>query len=159
MLYLDIFLAAGGAIIDLDVTFPILFVIFFIVLIILTTLVFNPLFAVIDERRRVVEGAMEESKKLRKEANIKKQQYESRVAEIKREAGDERENMRSKTRRAENDILEKGKSDAQSTIEGARGALDTQVEQARTGLQDEAQKLGEMLAEKILSQLASGGKP
>lgn len=159
MLLLDMVLASGGAIIDLDITFPILVVIFFVVLVILTTLVFNPLFAVLDERRRSVEGAMDESKKLRKEANVKKQEYESRVAEIKREAGDERETMRSKARRAENEILEKGKAESTKTIEDARGALESQVQQARSGLESESQKLGEMLADRILSQLSSGGKP
>jgi F-type H+-transporting ATPase subunit b len=152
-------IAAGGSIIDLDVTFPILIGIFFVVLILLTTLIFNPLFAVIDERRKAVEGAIDESKVLKKDANAKKMEYDDRVATIKREAGDEREDMRQKARKAENEILEKGKKEAQERIVGARTAMASEVEQARRSLDGEARKLGELLADRILGQIVQGGKP
>jgi F-type H+-transporting ATPase subunit b len=149
--------ASGGSIIDLDVTFLILFGLFFVVMLILTTLLFKPMFAVLDERRRAVEGATQESKKLRKEANIKKQEYEDRVAEVKREAGDERESMRLEARKAENEILEKGRADAQKSIDEARGALSAQIEEARKSLDAESSRLGETLAERILGQISGGG--
>ncbi len=159
MMHLDIVMASGGSIIDLDVTFLILVGIFFVVMIVLTTLIFNPMFAVIDARRKAVEGAMEDSKKLRKEANVKKEEYDARIAEIKRRAGDEREAMRTAARKAEGEILDRGKTDAQKTLDEARDALASQIAEARSSLVAESRKLGEALADRVLGQIAAGGKP
>ncbi len=159
MFLLDYLVAAGGSIIDLDATFFILLGIFFLTLFVLTTMLFNPLFAVLDARRKAVEGAISESRTLGREADAKKVEFERKVLEIKREAGEEREELRREARRAEAEILEKGKTDALRTVEGARAELEKEIAQVRGGLDAEAQRLGQALADRILSNLGTGGRP
>jgi len=158
MFVLDSIMGSGGSIIDLDATFFFLVGLFFITLLMLTTLLFNPLFAVLDERRKAVEGASDEARRLRKEAGRKQEQYESRVASVKREAGEERETMRQKSRKAEAEILEKGRSEAQAILEDARSSLQSEIDAARTNLDAEAEKLGSDLADRVLVAIGPGGK-
>lgn len=159
MFLLDCTVAAGGSIIDLDATFFILVAVFFVTLFVLTTMLFNPLFAVLDARRKAVEGAIEESKVLGREADAKKVEFESKVQEVKREAGAEREELRREARRAENEILERGKADASRTVEGARAELKREIAQARGSLDTESQRLGQALADRILGSIGAGGRP
>ena len=159
MFLLDCMVAAGGSIIDLDATFFILIGIFFLTLFVLTTMLFNPLFAVLDARRKAVEGAIGESKSLGREADAKKVEFEKKVQDVKREAGMEREELRREARKAEAEILEKGKADALKTVEDARAGLDREISQVRSGLDAESQRLGQMLADRILGSLGPGGRP
>jgi len=159
MFPLDCLVAAGGSIMDLDATFFMLIVIFFVTLFVLTTMLFNPLFAVLDARRKAVEGAIEDSKTLGRDADAKKVEFESKVKEIKREAGEEREELRREARRAEAEILEKGKADSLKTVEDARAELDREISRVRIGLDAESQRLGQVLADRILGSLGTGGRP
>ncbi|MBW2262150.1 MAG: ATP synthase F0 subunit B [Deltaproteobacteria bacterium] len=136
-----------------------LIVIFFVTLFVLTTMLFNPLFAVLDARRKAVEGAIEDSKTLGRDADAKKVEFESKVKEIKREAGEEREELRREARRAEAEILEKGKADSLKTVEDARAELDREISRVRIGLDAESQRLGQVLADRILGSLGTGGRP
>ena len=159
MFPLDCLVASGGSIIDLDATFFILIGVFFLTLFVLTTMLFNPLFAVLDARRKAVEGAIGDSRTLGREADAKKSEFEKKVQEIKREAGEEREELRREARRAEADILEKGKADALKTVESARAELEREISQVRGGLDTESQRLGQVLADRILGSIGSGGRP
>ncbi len=159
MFLLVCLVASGGSIIDLDATFFILIGIFFLTLFVLTTMLFNPLFAVLDARRKAVEGAIAESRTLGREADAKKVEFEKRVQEVKREAGEEREGLRRTARRVEAEIIEKGKADALKTVENARAELQREVSQVRGGLDAESQRLGQALADRILGALGTGGRP
>jgi F0F1-type ATP synthase membrane subunit b/b' len=154
MFALDFVLAAGGSIIDLDATFFILVGLFFVAMLVLSTLLFNPVFKVLDARRSATEGAMEESRMLAREAEEKRREYEKLLQEIKSKAAADREAMRIESRRSEAEALERGKKDANAIIEDARVSLRSEIDQTRKNLEDDVRMLGEALAAKVLGALA-----
>ena len=154
---LDCILGAGGSIIDLDVTFFIVVGIFFLTMLVLSTMLFKPIFAVLDARRLATEGAAEESKTLGKDAEAKRKEYEKRVLDIKHGATEDREAMRIAARKTENEILEAGRVDCEKILGDARVGTERHVKEARVKLDAEAETIATMLVDRVLGA-AKGGR-
>ncbi len=154
---LSILAAGGGSIIDLDVTVFILVGIFFLALLVLSNLLFKPIFAVLDARRLATEGAAEESKTLGRDAESKRREYEKRVLEVKREATKEREAMRLGARKSEAEILEAGRVDCEKILGASREGTERHVKDARARLDSEAESIAASLVERLLGA-AKGGR-
>lgn len=145
--------AAGGLEIFPDLGRLVLLILLFLLLIPpAQALVFRPLLRVLDERIERMQGARKQAARIAAEAHRLAEEYAQSRAEVRAEAEAERRAHLEEAKRQQAELLRQTRSQVEAELEQARGEIRGAVEQARGSLRDEAQELGQMLAERLLGR-------
>ena len=139
-----------AGLVDLDISLALQAGLFLIVLIVLPPLVFKPLVARIEERDARTEGARAEAKKVRHEADVKVQDYETRTAQAKRDALDERAKVRADAQKQAAALVASARAESAVRVDAGLTAQRQQAEAARLQLKDDAATLGGQIARKLV---------
>ena len=143
--------ATEGGLFDLDATLPLMAVQVVLLTFILNSLFFSPVGRVVEER----EGYVTTS---RAEAKQKLAQAERLEADLKEQLKDARLSAQKLIQEAEQDsdklyreALAAATADANATREKARREIDAQRESAMSQLQSDADKLGDLIVDRLLA--------
>jgi F-type H+-transporting ATPase subunit b len=118
----------------------------------LKSLVFDRFLANIDARHQRTRGALEESAKLREQAEQLVADYELEMAKIRREAAALGEQIRRQGEEAERDIVETARREASETLAAARARIAQEADAAKRALEAEVGALSDRVLESLLKR-------
>lgn len=138
--------------ISLDITFIYQLVVYFILLIILNKFLFKPVFAVLEERKKRTEGALEEADDAEKKVVDGFADYDLQLKEVAIKGQEERAALRQEASKTEQTLLEEARTEAQAELEASRVKLKDSLTSATSTLTDESKGLSRSVVEKLLGR-------
>jgi F-type H+-transporting ATPase subunit b len=135
----------------------VIWVIFFVLLltIVLERLLFKPLLRVMEERARAIRSARELAERSASEARAAAAEFDRKTVEARAELYKQMDDMRRTAMDERTAIMTRTRAEAEAEIAAASAKLQTEAEEARRRLSDEAETLGAAIAERILGRRAS----
>ncbi len=151
-----VLLAAKGhappPLIDIDLTVVIQFIIFLVLLILLTKLVFKPFLEIMRERSENIEGAREKATVLDSEADEKLSSYEEQVKSARKDAAEVRGKYRDEGEAKAKEILSGARAKTDAKISAAREKTEQSVKAAQSALKKQADEVAKSIASKLLGR-------
>jgi F-type H+-transporting ATPase subunit b len=143
---------SGGSVVDLDATVLFQLAAFLLLFVVLRSLLFKPMAALLQERERCTEGDVKEAHRRQAEAEQKMAEYARKLDRIRAKASEEREVLRAEGRTREQEVLAAARREAADLIQKGRESMTRQVAQAREVLDRDIQTLGREIAGRILGR-------
>lgn len=143
---------AAPPLIDVDGTVLIQFVLFVIMLIVLSRLLFRPYLNMRAERGKGIEGARHEAETMEHRAEAIVTDYDARMTRAKMRGGEERTKLRSEAAVYERQVLGAARDESHKALAEARGQVQTQAAAAKKSLETQAGVLARQMAKKILGR-------
>jgi F-type H+-transporting ATPase subunit b len=145
----SLLVASSRSIIDVDATFFVQVLLFFLCFLMLRALVFKPILRLIDERRAQTEGVRLASKESARLADIEQKRVTRQVQDTKMEAAAERERARLTAKRREQELLRKARDDASRLMDDARERTRKERERVAAEIDREADGIGAEMANRL----------
>src|SRR5208283_3631977 len=120
-----------------------------------TFLVYRPLSAVLAERRRRTEGAMEKARADIAAAEARTADYEQRLREARQKIFKSQEVRRQQASQSRAQAVQQARTRAQEQVKQARAALEGDKQQAMAGLESGASRLATEIVRTVLRPMAS----
>jgi F-type H+-transporting ATPase subunit b len=136
----------------LDYTVVYQMIIFLIVWVILTRVLFRPYLKLIEERERRTAGTEHESADLAREGERLKAQYEERVTQAQAAALAAKEAILDEARQQRDQLISRAREEAASILEQVRQEIDRQVEKEKQLASAEVAVIAQNLAGKVLGR-------
>jgi F-type H+-transporting ATPase subunit b len=143
---------APPPLIDIDGTLIVQFVLFLIMLIVLTRVLFRPYLSLRDARHKGIEGARHEAEQLTERAGQVNADYEGQLVKARQRGNEERQKLRTEGAAHERQVLGAARDEAGKALETARARIASESAAARTQLQTEATTLSRQIVTKILGR-------
>lgn len=144
--------AAGGVVIDFDLTFIIQMLFFLALVVALKPLLFDPLLKVFEAREERTEGAKDSARQMQNEAGALLERYEAELLRVNAVAAEERDKIRAETSRLESEILQEARDATAAIIEAGRRDISDQVQKIRFDLGKQSEQLGRDIASRALGR-------
>lgn len=119
---------------------------------VLKRLIFDRLLGNLDRRDERTRGALEEARRLRDEAATLRSEYESSMAEVRREATRIREEIRREAENEERGLIEEARRHAGQTLEEIRTQTDRELQQARKALEAQTEEISSRIVRNVLGR-------
>src|SRR5258706_2864140 len=142
--------AEGGVEVDFDLTLLGQVAIFIFLFIVLKPMLFDPMLHLFEERERRIDGAKLLARKIDEKSASALTTYETEMAKARASANEEREKLRNEGLKTESEILARVRAATARLLEDGRKQMQTEVEGARAGLQNETGPLARELATRVL---------
>jgi len=120
-----------------------------------TFLVYRPLQAVLAERRRRTQGAMEKARADIAAAEARTAEYEQRLREARQKIFKSQEARRQQANQARSQAVQQARTRAQEQVKQTRTALEEDKQQAMAGLQVGATRLANEIVRTVLRPIAA----
>lgn len=143
---------SGGSPIDLDGSFFIQFVIFFLAFFILRGLVFRPVMNLFDARSAAMEGSRDQAAEMERSADQKREQLESELRAVRQKASEERDKTRLAAQQLARELTDKARRENTAMLSSARAQLEAEAKDARATLRSDTTSLARQIAEKLLGR-------
>ena len=144
--------ASGAVSVDLDPTFLMHFLFFTAFIVVMKDLIFDPMLRVFEERERRTAGAIVQARRMDEEAISLRQEYETKLEGVRREASVDRERVRGKVNAIEAKLSAEARAEADAKLDAGLAALDEDAEKIRRNLQASRGPLAAEIASKILGR-------
>ena len=148
--YTDAIAAEDILKIDKIVIFQI--VIFVAAIFILNSILFKPLFQLVDKRERLTTGAIKEANELRQKIDQIIDEYNARLNEARSQASEERNKIRNDATKAADEIIKNAREQAQKLLNEAKGRLESEKLEKERSIEPEIKSLGRNVASRILEK-------
>ena len=125
---------------------------FLIVFWILKKFAWRPLLNVMDERRNKITSELEKIEEMNREAEKRREEYESRIRSIEGEARERINAAVNEGRQVASEIQDNARKDAEKIREKARATIEIEVAKARQELREEVVQLTLLATEKIIHE-------
>ena len=137
---------------DLDVTYVLVLALFLVPLLMLNALVFKPFLEMFEARHERLEGALERASRALDQAAQEERSFKEKIGDATREGIERRNALRieAETRMRARVASERAK--IQGRLEGALDALRQDRADARARMQQEAERIAELTATKLLGR-------
>ena len=145
-------LFASAIQLEINAVFIAQFVLFGLFVSLLKPLLFDPLLRVFEERERRTEGAKKKAREMDAEAGKLLQQYETAMAQVRREAGVERERLRAETAKLEARIMAEARAETALIIERGKARIAVEVAELRRQLEARKPEFEAQIASRILDR-------
>ena len=132
-----------------------LLIAFVILIFPLNSMIFKPLFGVLDERASRIEGARRRAEKLEEEAAEVTSRYREAVRSAREEAEIARQAQLAEARSEQGSITADAKAEAEAEVKRARSEIAGSIDAARVSLEGSAEGLARSAAERILGRSLS----
>ena len=143
---------AAGPLIDFDFTALIQLAIFAIVGFTASRLLFRPYVKMREERSAGIEGARAEAEQMTAQADAQMVDYESKLAEARRRADEERRSARTEAARHQQEITDKARSESALALSSAQKQVATEAQATRDELLPRAGEIGSEIASRLLGR-------
>jgi F-type H+-transporting ATPase subunit b len=110
---------------------------------------FRPLQQTLEDRRRKIEGARLEAEQIRRESELRIQEFEQKMREARRESDQQMASIRNAALGEKNKVIADKRAEAEAMLKAAKAELEKRTEEARKQLEN----LSEDFAYKIASQI------
>jgi F-type H+-transporting ATPase subunit b len=144
--------AEGGVEVDFDLTLVGQIIVFIVLFLILKPLLFDPMLHLFEERERRIDGAKLLARKIDEKSASALSTYETEMAKARTSANAEREKLRNEGLKAESEILARVRGATARLMEDGRKQMQTEVQGARAALQNETGPLARELATRVLGR-------
>ena len=138
--------------INLDITLIIQMINFLVLLFVLNLILFRPIRNIIKERNQIVENFNTDITSLTDEAQASMDQFEQKLLEARKEGMARVQNMKDEGEEAEAKLMATTNEEVQAKIEEARKKVASDIQEARTQLQDQVQAFSLAVTEKVLGR-------
>lgn len=125
---------------------------FLILLFILKKLAYKPVLNMLDERKKSIEDAINNAETAKNEAEAMRKEYETHLAEAKKEAQDIITKATKFGEEMKNEIVTNAQNEAAKAIQKAQEEIALEKNQAIAALRDEVAVLAVMAAGKVLGK-------
>ncbi len=142
----------SGSLIDLDGKVIAQAILFFIVLIILKKLVFDPMIALFELREERIDGARLEAKQLQRDADEAGETFDEKMRSTRLKAGDEREILRAEGQQREAEIISAVREETQKQLREALDELEEEAFELRQELRNQTPELARRIATQLLQR-------
>ncbi len=136
--------------IDIDYSIFIQIALFLVIWFFLARFVFTPFQRLLGEREQRTEGMKAEAETLLEEAERLRMQYEERITKAKEEGSSIKEEIRQEALQAREQLLAHAQEDAARFLQLARQQILEEMQKDRELAVQEAEVIGQEMAEKIL---------
>lgn len=143
--------AVGAPTIDLDKTIVVQLVLFVVLWLFLSAVVFRPYLEAHRERVRLTEGERKKAAQANERADALLSEYETTLARARAEAGTIRAALLSDAKREAEALVASAREDSARQIESARAELEEDLARVRSEVEPRARELSEVIATKILA--------
>lgn len=137
---------------DLDLTVFGQIALFFVLLLVLKPVLFDPMLKLFEEREKKIEGAKAEGQRLDRESAEAQSKYEAAMASARQAAGGARDALRAEGVKAEQEILTKVRNETTATLEKGRASLAADTQAVKGELAANAAALASTLASRVLGR-------
>ena len=137
---------------EINATLLLQLAMFLLLMVLLSQFLFQPLLALFEARERRIDGAQDEAKQYREDADAKAAIIADRMLQARQEARASLGGYKDKAKERELAILEAARQASQAKLEEARGVLAQQVQVAQTQLHEDAKTLAKEMASKALGR-------
>lgn len=144
--------ASGAVSVDLDLTFLAHFLLFTAFVVVCKDLVFEPLMRVFEERERRTHGAVERARKMDERAIELKREYEEKLDGVRRQAAVDREKIRTRLKRADEELRGAAQRAANERLESGIARVERDVAAIRKDLVAQQTKLGAEITSRVLGR-------
>ncbi len=151
MTSLLLFGAAEGGLFDFDATLPLMAVQVVLLTFILNALFFKPVGRVVEERENYVTSSRAEAKKKLAEVEQLESDLKNQLKEARQAAQKVINDAEEDSEKLYREALALATSEANASREEARKEIDSQRDSALTQLKSDADKLGELIVERLLA--------
>lgn len=138
--------------ISLDISIVYQVILFVVLWLILSKVLFQPYLKLLDERERRTSGAQHDSTELEREGARLRAQYEEKIAQAQSVAAVEREGILQVAREEREKILGQARQEAEQTLARRRQEIATALESERRLAAAEAATLAVDIASKVLGR-------
>lgn len=144
----------GGLVLVPEFTgkFPMLLVLFVLLVIPANALLYKPIFRVLDAREARTVGTRKRAEKIMSDADDTLAHYERALREVREEAESDRKGHAATARQESALATAAARAEAEREMERARGEIAEALEQARQTLRSEAQGLASEAASRVLGR-------
>ncbi len=127
-------------------------VIFIAAIFILKSILFKPLFQLVEKRDRLTTGAIEEANELRQRTEQIIDDYNSKLDEARSEASEQRNKIRNEAGKAADEIIKRARDQAQILVNEARSRLESERLEKEGLIEPDIRSLGRNVASRILEK-------
>jgi F-type H+-transporting ATPase subunit b len=138
--------------IDVDGTLIVQFVLFLILLWILTQVLFRPYWKLRDQRHSSIEGAREDAHKMEERARNIVADYDAKLTGARLRGAEERQRLRSEGAVYERQVVGAARDESQKALLSARGRITSDANTARAQLELQSVSLAREIVKKILGR-------
>lgn len=143
---------APPPLIDVDGTLIVQFVLFLIMLGVLSRLVFRPYLKLRDARHAGIEGARHEASAMQERARQVNADYDARITKARLRGAEERQRLRTEGAVHERQVLGTAREESQKALDAARARISGEATTARGKLEADATALSRQMVKKILGR-------
>ncbi|MGA1861712.1 hypothetical protein OWM07_02345 [Deferribacter thermophilus] len=136
--------------INLDITLFLQIINFLLILFIGKKLIFDPVNETVNKRDSRINSLRKSAEEMLAEINKLKSEYEAKLAAVKKEISEYQSSVRQEAVNVATEKVSKVKSELDKKVEEARKQIEVEKEKAKVELKTEAEKLSEMIVEKII---------
>jgi F-type H+-transporting ATPase subunit b len=138
--------------ISLDYSVVYQIVLFLIVWLILSKVLFRPYLGLLDERERRTIGTQHDSTDLEQEGARLRAQYEERIAQAQAAGYAAKEAILQEARRQRERVLNQAREEAMGMLEGVRREVENQIQKERQFAAAEVRTIAQEMASKVLGR-------
>jgi len=131
---------------------PLMILLFLALIIPVNTLLFKPIFRVLEAREEKIVGTLKRAERLGVEAEDTLSRYNSAIREVREEVEAHRKRSSSEARDRSTEKTTEARRAAESEIEAARHEVQNILEQSRAALRTQAEELAGQAAERVLGR-------
>ncbi len=131
-------------------------VIFLLVILLLTQLLFRPFIQLLKRREEAIQGSRRRAEELLAKATEMMARYQEGIAQAKRRALEERERLRSEALNFESRLISEAKEEMARDLEGLKLRIQAESDLAREALRGQAEAIATEVAEKLLGRRLKG---
>ncbi|MFB6351709.1 MAG: ATP synthase F0 subunit B [Bradymonadaceae bacterium] len=139
-----------GIYLDLDGTFFVQLVVFWVVFGFLYFSVVRPYLDVVEEREEGIGGSKEDAAEMEARADELEQEYDEKLLQARREAQEVRESLRNQGKQTQNEKFEEVRQQLDGKIESERETIRQKVDEAQSEIESRAEELADAMVEKIV---------
>lgn len=120
--------------------------------ILLSYLLFNPARKLIQKRKDLIQGQLDEAENARKDALSMKEEYDSRLAKVEDESAALLTEARKKAKARENEIVEEANNEAHRIMKRAEKEVALEKDRVRDEMKKEMVQVASLMAGKFVSE-------
>ena len=131
---------------------PLMIFLFIALIIPVNTLLFKPIFRVLEDREEKIDGTLKRAERLSVEAEDTLSSYNTAIREVRDEVETERKRSFSEARDRGTEKTDEARNAAEREIDRARNEVQSVLEEARATLRTQAEDLAGQAAERVLGR-------
>jgi len=142
--------------VDFDYSFLVQLGLFFVFILVMKPLIFDPMLKLFEEREKKTIGAKLAARRIDEKSATALAEYDEAMSKARVEANVEREKIRGEGMRVENEVLAKTRAETAAALEVGRKQTADEAARARAALALDSAALAKELASRVLGREVQG---